>query len=627
MNLFLTTSLFLFGLPLIAVPLVLHFLHRHPKTVTYFPALEFLLRAQTRIRNSNSLWKLLILALRILAILLLCLAFCRPYLSSVLPQPREGTLLLWDDSASLHGAAREELLAQLEYRLDQVTPATPASLGLWRDHGVIWSGPFTGNPAELREFLHLRSRQSSTGNFASLPIQCDFRFAAFPADAHRVFLFTDHQRLPWERCRNNLDFEYVTGFEVIRPIRTAIATANRRIDHTSSHFDGAALVVTVEVVNDSDQLFQGSLHLNPFGAAPLFEAVAIAPRGRSVVTLRTNSLPSIPAGKVTLQPAEDALPADNTRFFTIDRPGELTRVGSAPDGNVNFTALALEQNTAGQLPTQPGGFVVEPAPGSRSTEQLAELKEFLEQGGTAAILLDDSARTANFLASFGVRLNPSHAKERGRHRLGAIATTHPVWQRLLQAGVGGWHDVLFTEWIRVELPEEAIRIAEFDHGAPAIAELPAGRGRLWLLMTPVGEGKTNWTGHGSFLPFWKELERYAVRRESASATVNQTLPVPENTVLEWTTDGEFVPATTTDRPGIYRAGSRYFSVNPAVEESKLEPVEADFSSNWHTVEQVPSPAPDTATADGSRNELFAWFLAAALLALLLETALANRTAL
>ncbi|MEM1442452.1 MAG: BatA domain-containing protein [Verrucomicrobiota bacterium] len=107
--------LYLLGALAIAVPILLHLRKRPPKEHIPFSSHLFLEKTPERLTRRTRLENWLLLALRCLAILLLALAFCRPYLSALsLPGEEKAHargLVLIDRSASMQ---REDLFEQAQ---------------------------------------------------------------------------------------------------------------------------------------------------------------------------------------------------------------------------------------------------------------------------------------------------------------------------------------------------------------------------------------------------------------------------------------------------------------------------------------------------------------------------------
>ncbi len=94
----------LWALPAVSIPIVIHLLHRRRFRRAQWAAMAFLVHAERRARRRVLLQKLLVLALRVVAVLLLVILFARPYLSRPFPGLTDhgaSLLVLMDDSASM----------------------------------------------------------------------------------------------------------------------------------------------------------------------------------------------------------------------------------------------------------------------------------------------------------------------------------------------------------------------------------------------------------------------------------------------------------------------------------------------------------------------------------------------
>ncbi len=95
------SPLFLAGVAAAAVPLVLHLLKREPEPRVKFAAVRLLKQAPVEHTEKHRLRELLLLALRITALVLLALAFARPFFASGAASASTGvTMIALDTSAT-----------------------------------------------------------------------------------------------------------------------------------------------------------------------------------------------------------------------------------------------------------------------------------------------------------------------------------------------------------------------------------------------------------------------------------------------------------------------------------------------------------------------------------------------
>src|SRR5206468_1494992 len=101
------SPLFLFGAAAAAVPIVLHFLNRQPEARVKFSAVKLLREAPVEHTQKRRLRQLLLLALRVTALLLLALAFARPFFATGAAVTSSGvTIVALDTSYSMSAPGR-----------------------------------------------------------------------------------------------------------------------------------------------------------------------------------------------------------------------------------------------------------------------------------------------------------------------------------------------------------------------------------------------------------------------------------------------------------------------------------------------------------------------------------------
>jgi len=107
------SPLFLLGAAAAAIPVVLHLLKREPEARVRFAAVKMLKRAPVEHTARHRLRELLLLALRVATLLLLALAFARPFIAHGGAATVSGIrIVALDTSASLSAPGRFALAQQ-----------------------------------------------------------------------------------------------------------------------------------------------------------------------------------------------------------------------------------------------------------------------------------------------------------------------------------------------------------------------------------------------------------------------------------------------------------------------------------------------------------------------------------
>ncbi|HJM38493.1 MAG TPA: BatA domain-containing protein [Planctomycetota bacterium] len=209
---------FLWALPLVALPVLIHLLNRQKYQRVDFAAMEFLLRARKKLRKRLLLEDLLLLALRTFAVLFFILALARPgqeLTQSLTGRPTRGEVLLLDASMSMHHRSRGQSSferavqegKQILENLDE-SHGDQAAFILARDS---ISREAFGNPGEVLSTLVEQTRPSfgntNIAKAATWALRSAEALAAEGCEEVTVTFLSDLQASTW-----NFDDEAQTAF-------------------------------------------------------------------------------------------------------------------------------------------------------------------------------------------------------------------------------------------------------------------------------------------------------------------------------------------------------------------------------------------------------------------------------
>jgi hypothetical protein len=665
--------LFLIGLAAAAIPIVIHlFTRRRPREVR-FPSLDFLAEVnQSEIRRLK-LRQWLLLLLRALAVAAIALAMSRPALrGSVGPHRGAATSIvaLVDVSGSMGAAGAagvtlvaaaqrvlEDLLATLgpedalllvpyDQAVHPVTARPSSDLGRLRgaiqalvpgaratDHGVAleFAAQALGESHALnRELFWISDFQSS--GFARAGAAAAVRAPPGPWSQARVYLVP---LAPRSRANVGLTEAALAPTENGTALSVGAASFGAR---------AGDLAVEARDARTREELGRGFLDLPE--------------RGESATLLPLSRLPE-PGGEVTIP--DDPLPLDNRRVFASGRSGTL-RVLVREDGAPSALRLALEAGSPAS------GLAVEGVDGATLGARLAEadvvVVNDVETLGAAELqaLLDFYRGGGGLFLVLGDRADPrfwntSVLRELGAGTLGAAERAAPgaAW-RLVRATAG--HAVLAGfparpgeplssarfQSIRALGPGAGARVLlEFDPTHPALVETP----HALVFAAGLDPAASDFPVSGAYLPLLHQAVKVLGRgtasaslvpgeRYQAPATTGQWRIVDEHereipSELTATGGATRLISEPLERPGLYRVflgGSlrNAFAVNPDPRESDLastpepELLQAFPPGRAQIVHPGEGLARRVREARYGR-ELWAWFVALALLLLVAETIL------
>ncbi len=372
---------FLFAALLVAVPLVLHLLHRQRLKEVVFPALQYLKRTERDHSRRIKLRQLILMLLRVAAILLLTLAGARPFLTGAGgAHPPTALAIVLDNSLS------SGVILGDERALDRMKRAALESLGRTTDQDRVWvlraGEPWDvtppGGPEEARarvvatevsdgggDVLSTVGRALAIVASADLPVRevhviSDLQATGFP-DSVRLEAGLGTPVLvwspPWDEPQNGTvsDLQIGGGLPPVSGQRTEVAA-------TLAGPEGSTDTISVrlwldESVRGATAAPPGSSVLFPI---PLAEGTRLAgyverdPDALRGDDRRYFSVPVQAAPRVGL--AGPAPPFLDEALSVLEESGRAMRAAGVADVTISFSGEGLSTSSAG------GAWIVFPPP-------------------------------------------------------------------------------------------------------------------------------------------------------------------------------------------------------------------------------------------------------------------------
>ncbi len=528
---------FLAGLAAIALPLWLHLLRRYRRTPQPFSSLMFFERRVQSSVKHRRLRYLALLAMRILLLALVALAFANPFVNrtSQLASRRKLTVIAIDRSFSMRYGNRMQQakvqahgvvnglggrdMAQIIALDSNVENLTQPEL----DRGVlnaaidsIQAGDGASSFGELARALRIMDQ--TTGMQLDVHFISDMQQTSMPS-GFRDLQVGPHTALQLDKVGETSAPNWAV--ESVTTSAHVYDATHTRLTATIAGWQTQATSRTVSLVLDDKTIAS--------------KEVKVPANGRAQVEFVGFDVPyGSHRGQLRIEP-HDSLPEDDSYPFSVER-SDPRRVLFLYTGGLAREAFYYKAAMESAADT---GLTVQPAPAEQADkddfskyafvvlndvgdlgQKLAQaLCAYVSRGGAVLIVLGPNS------TEYGRAPLSSDRIVEVRETQGAGFVDN---QQAALAGVGRFENVQFLETARINLKSSppktnARAIAKFADGSPLLIEEPMGEGRVLIFASTVDNSTNDFPLHASFLPFVVQTGHYlAGTEETASSAVAGT---------------------------------------------------------------------------------------------------------
>ncbi|MBB6093190.1 hypothetical protein HNQ60_002068 [Povalibacter uvarum] len=657
---------FLAGLLAIALPLWLHRVARANPTRHPFASLMLLEASETQRTAKRTLRYWLLLALRILLLVLLALAFAGPLVSPravpvVNPDARLHAIVMDTSLSMRHGERWQRAIDVAGSVIDAAKPGDQLLLveAGGRRIDVVHNAVPVGESDKVRMALRtiqpgvdrldyglLMSTASGWLGTTRLPVELHLisdlqqsagplRFADLEPPAGTKPVFHDIGE-------PNAANTYIDGIE--RPAAETLAV-NVKTSATSIQRREAVLFV------DGSEVARRSFQIGPaVTAASMHEGEGNPPPDLLSQSTQSQDLalasaqvqlplppptPSVRRMEVRLEP-QDALPQDDRHYAILQHADPrvlvLSRNREADDavyaaaaiGSLTTPRLVTEQRNTQEVENrglQNYAAVVVTDVNALSSAANTRITDYVRAGGAALVMLGPGAaeRSVGLLADLPVRNVVTQPT-----RVAQVDTSHPA---LRQAE--GWQDIHFLRHLQITPAASDKVLIELQDGEPLLIERALGAGRLLVLATPLARDWNDFATHPLFVNFMSQATTWLTGAGASTTSSRVGAVVP--TGLTATHGGQiFDPegrrvlnlndTASADRliptlAGFYEirsdGGVRWLAVNTDIRESNLARMSEASLQRWQSMQRaapIPVSPESEAPVEAPRIAIGYWVL-------------------
>ncbi len=659
--------LFLLGLVALAVPIVLHLMHRERPDAVAFPSLMFLKRIPHRSVRRRRLRDRLLLALRALALILLAAAFARPFIdrmpaAGAALAPARDVVLLIDRSYSMgHGDRWQRALDAARATIGGLGQDDRAAVVYFDERAAVATGQ-TGEAAVLLASLDTAAIGPHRTQYGPALRSAQALLDASDRPQREVVLISDFQQGGWDADAASRLQDGVVLTTIPVADESAPNTLLAGVTLAREQFEGRERVrVTGRVAHRGNTSRSGTINLEVDGRAVQsmpFEAAA-----GDVVDVTFPPL-TLGAGaqRGIIRLDADALPADDVHHLMLSaaRPVRVLLVDGrgtgAPSSLFLSRALGVGESPAFRVATSgaPGAAELAasdvvllngaPWPTGAAGERM---NEFVEQGGGVLVVLGATGSVPDGIARAGA---PVDRTSGGGGAIGYVEYAHPALDLFTEPRNGDLGSANHYRYRSTEPAAGTRVLARFDDGVPALLEAARGRGRVLVATSTMDTYWSDLPLQPVFVPLLHRLVAYAAdwHEQPSAMTVGDVLAVDADGATVVAPDGTSVEPREAvsgadsrllrvEQPGFYEVRGADGATVERVVAVNVDRIESDLSA-MEPAAIAAAVAPGTGDGTGAvrsaavltldereRRQSLWWYVLAAAIALLAgETVLATR---
>ncbi len=537
---------FLAGLAAIAVPVIIHLIHRERKVVIEFPSLMFLQRIPYRSVRRQKIRHLLLLLLRCAALALLVAAFARPFFhrrqAAVGTSGARELVVLLDRSSSMGYANRwDKARDAAKQAVGALGPTHRATLVLFAGDAQVASEPMA-SPDRVIAAINAATLSAEGTQYAPALKLASQITAASTMPQRQVVLISDFQKVGWAN-HNEIIFPLGT---VVTPIDLGgaaapdVAVAQVTTDRDSTG-DRDKVTVAARLINTGSASKLVTATLAVGGRDVQTKSVTLPATGAAQVAFTAIAVPSgATEGEVRVTP--DSLPQNDVMRFTI-APDEAVNVllvepaGARANQSLYLSrALAIGDRPSFRVSIKDANALTPRDFDDRALVVLdevplpagavgARLRAFVDVGG-GLVIAPGASRVESWPADWrgvmpaAVGAVVDRTSDAGG-TLSSLDYAHPIFEIFNAPRSGDFSTARFYRYRALTPQNGGVVAARFDDASPAVVERAVGSGKVVVWASSFDQNWTNLPLQPVFLPFVHQLAkhvgRYADPRASYTA--------------------------------------------------------------------------------------------------------------
>ncbi len=514
---------FLGGLAILGLPLYVHLLRQYKQKPIPFSSLMFFERRTQSSIKHRRLKYFLLFALRCLFVLLLVLAFARPYIHSpAIARANSGRTIIFAVDNSFSMRQGDRFANAKKAALDQVNAMHPDDRGQLITFGGATRllTDMTQDKQSIRAAVQALEPGDDTSSYAELSrvLRSTSESLKVPISA---FIFTDDQKSSLPTAFSDLKLPDGAKMEIHSVATDVIPNWTvENVEAPERVFDTKKVRTVATITGFGTPEATRKVTLLANGKALESKQVKVPANGRGTVEFLTLEAPyGLTRCEIQIDSA-DQFPQDDHWLFAVERqdpkPALLIRADNEPPGlSALYVRTAMESSAEAAfnlevLPVSQSAnanvskyaFVILSDPGPLSQKLSDALDKYVQGGGSVLMSLGKNATPGRHLPVADLQMMNLHTVVGDRESpltVAKVDTSYPSFAR-----AQNWGGVEFYQAARIQLPQASPQLrvaATFSDGSPMFLDKQVGAGHVLVFTSTFDNIANNLPVEPVWLPF------------------------------------------------------------------------------------------------------------------------------
>ena len=548
--------LFLIGSLAVIAPILFHLVRKEESRKLPFSSLMFVTKMPKKSLRRQELKHLLLLMMRIAGLLLLVLAFSRPYFTSKAAAPSQTSsnksiVILLDNSFSLRSGDRFEKARDQAIKLVRsLDKGDTAQIVAFSDTAQVLNNP-RSERGTLQALIHDLKPSFRKTHYAQALKLASQLLSSAPNELREIHWISDFQASGWNDSQGEITLGEgikIQTYDVSASENGNAAVSQVQIHEIWKQENPLARVLARASAYNLRSPVSATLKLELNGKLLQQKQLSFGPDGSALIEFENFSIPpGVSTGRITLNPP-DSLPEDNVFYFALSSQKKVKLLmlsekgsrdnfylvkafGASPDSPFNIELQDSNSLGAFDLTSYAAILVndIETIP----AKQASRLYEFVNNGGGIIFVLGNRVKPNEFNSQLEKILPAklTHKYSTGREKkelyIAEMEKQHPIFNVFQGVHHSYFLTTPFSGFLQVTPRETSHTLITLEDNNPLLIEGTVGKGRTLLFTSSLNMDWNDLPLKSVFLPFCQQMVKYCMRYEEAqnAFTVGELIPL------------------------------------------------------------------------------------------------------